>query len=88
MSGHKGATAVKISKRNQKITITITGVAPRASEILPAYANMVHLVERLHRRLMDVVTDATRARSHQERLFLHARRYERVGRKPHYSHAR
>ncbi len=40
------------------MTPTMTSPAPRAAEILPAYANMIHLVERLHRRLMDVVTDA------------------------------
>ncbi|WP_445928460.1 hypothetical protein [Methylocystis sp. IM3] len=40
------------------MTPTMTSSAPRAAEILPAYANMIHLVERLHRRLMDVVTDA------------------------------
>jgi DNA-binding MarR family transcriptional regulator len=40
------------------MTSTVTRVAPRAAEILPAYANMIHMVERLHRRLMDVVTDA------------------------------
>ena len=40
------------------MTQTMTSPTPRAADILPAYANMIHLVERLHRRLMDVVTDA------------------------------
>ena len=36
----------------------MTNTTPRATEILPSYANTIHLLERLHRRLMDVVTDA------------------------------
>ena len=30
----------------------------RPVDLLPTYANTIHLLERLHRRLMDVVTDA------------------------------
>lgn len=37
---------------------TTTSPAARDADILPAYANMIHLLERLHRRLMDVVSDA------------------------------
>lgn len=40
------------------MTSTKTSLPTRSAEILPAYANMIHLVERLHRRLMDIVTDA------------------------------
>ncbi len=40
------------------MTPTMTSPVARVAEVLPAYANMIHLVERLHRRLMDVVTDA------------------------------
>jgi DNA-binding MarR family transcriptional regulator len=36
----------------------MTNTAPRAAEIFPSYSNTIHLLERLHRRLMDVVTDA------------------------------
>jgi DNA-binding MarR family transcriptional regulator len=40
------------------MTQAMTSTAPRAVDILPSYANTIHLLERLHRRLMDVVTDA------------------------------
>jgi DNA-binding MarR family transcriptional regulator len=45
-------------QKEPAMTSTVTSFIPRAAEILPAYANMIHLVERLHRRLMDVVTEA------------------------------
>jgi DNA-binding MarR family transcriptional regulator len=40
------------------MTQVMTSTAPRAVTILPSYANTIHLLERLNRRLMDVVTDA------------------------------
>ncbi len=40
------------------MTPTMTSPAACTADILPAYANTIHLVERLHRRLMDLVTDA------------------------------
>jgi DNA-binding MarR family transcriptional regulator len=40
------------------MTPTVTSPATRTADILPAYANTIHLVERLHRRLMDLVTDS------------------------------
>ena len=40
------------------MTQAMTSTASLAAEILPCYANTIHLVERLHRRLLDLVTDA------------------------------
>ncbi len=40
------------------MTPTINSPAARIADILPAYANTIHLFERLHRHLMDLVTDA------------------------------
>ena len=40
------------------MNLTTTSPAARAAEILPAYTNTILMLERLHRRLLDVVTDA------------------------------
>jgi hypothetical protein len=40
------------------MTATMISPAPRAADILPAYANIIPPVDRLHRRLMDVATES------------------------------
>jgi DNA-binding MarR family transcriptional regulator len=51
------SAAAKNCKKEQAMTLTINP-ATRPTDLLPTYANTIHLLERLHRRLMDVVTDA------------------------------
>jgi DNA-binding MarR family transcriptional regulator len=51
------SAADKNCKETKAMTPTMT-ITDRQTGLLPTYANTIHLLERLHRRLMDVVTDA------------------------------